>query len=163
MDFGSLSAPARRHPSLTFGLAGGSFALLFVLAASASELVDGGYVPSGPEAGLVVGGFVGGVLLTRVLWVRLDATRSPLRGAAVGALIGLLALPVPIYLLELGVVALDGPTFDSQLGANSWTTPLQYAFLLVATPLLLGAIGLFATRGGTVLVGGVTGYLLARR
>ena len=163
MGFRSLSVPARRHPSLTFGLVGGSFALLFVLTASARELVGGGYVPSGPEAGLVVGGFVGGVLLARLLWVRLDATRSPRRGAAVGALIGLLALPIPFYLLELGVVALDGPTFDSLSGANPWTTPLRYALLLVVTPLLLGALGLFVTRGGTVLLGAATGYLLARR
>lgn len=154
---------ARRHPSATFGVAGGVFALGFLLAASADRVTAGEYVPSGPEAVLVVGGVAGGALLARLLWGRLDAARSPLRGAAVGALVGLLALPVPFFLLELGLIAVDGVPFDPRPGAPPLPEALRYAFLLLATPLLLGAVGLIPTYAGTVVVGALTGYLLARR
>ena len=163
MAYWSPLPSARRHPSLTFGLSGGLFALLFVVAASARQLLDGQFAPSGPETGLVVGGFVGGALVARLLWARLDAPSSPLRGAAVGALIGLLALPVPMYVLELGVVAFDGIPFDPRPGATPWAQVARYAYLLLATPLILGAVGVFVTRGGTVVLGAATGYLLARR
>lgn len=163
MGYQLSAASARRHPSATFGLVGGSFALLFVLAASLRELLDGRYAPSSVEAALVGGGFVGGALLARLLWARLGGAESPLRGAAVGALIGLLALPVPMFLLELGVIALDGLPFDPRPGASPWMQAVSYAFVLVATPLALGALGIIPTRGGTILVGAVTGYLLARR
>ena len=169
MVHGSPLVAARRHPSLTFGVSGGAFALLFLLVASAPDLFRGDYAPSGVEAALIVGGFAGGFLLARALWARLDGARSPVRGAAVGGLIGLLALPVPMYLLELGAVALtglealNGVPLDPGSGAPSWMRAVEYAFLLLVTPLALGALGLIATRGGTVVVGAVTGYLLARR
>lgn len=163
MSYRVSAASARRHPSTAFGLAGGLFALLFVLAASLRELLDGRYAPSSVEGALVVGGFVGGALLARLLWRRLGGADSPLRGAAVGALIGLLALPVPMYLLELGVIAFEGLDFDPLPGASPWMRAAAYAFVLVATPLALGALGVIPTRGGTILVGAVTGYLLVRR
>ncbi|MFC4552737.1 MULTISPECIES: hypothetical protein [Halorussus] len=40
---------------------------------------------------------------------------------------------------------------------------LNNLLLLVAAPLVLGVIAIILTRGGTILVGAATGYLLARR
>ncbi len=40
---------------------------------------------------------------------------------------------------------------------------LSYGFLLLVTPLALGAVGIIVTRGRTIFVGATTGYLLARR
>ena len=156
---------ARRHPSLTFGISGALFTLLFVVTGSVRQLAEGGEFspPSSVEAVLVVGGFVGGALVSRVLWRRLGGAESPLRGALVGALIGLLALPVPMYLLEFTTVALEGIPFDPQPGMHPWRYALDYLFLLLAVPLVLGGLGVIVTRGGTVIVGALTGYLLARR
>ena len=156
---------ARRHPTSTFGLAGGAFALPLVAATSARQLAAGRGVsaPSGLEATLVVGGFVGAALVAQLLWARLGAAESPLRGTAVGGLIGLLALPGPMYLLEFTTLALDGIPFDPRPGATPWMQAGSYLFLLVAAPLVLGAIGITPTRGGTILVGAATGYVLARR
>lgn len=162
----SLPASARRHPSATFGAVGGLFALLFVLVASAPRVgpIPGGdYAFSQPEAVLVAGGFVGGALVSWALWTRLGGDRSPRRGAAVGALVGLLALPVPFYLLELALVAVDGVPFDPRPAATPAMRMAESVFLIVVTPLLLGTVGLVVTYGGTVIVGSVTGYLLARR
>ncbi|RDI71922.1 hypothetical protein [Halopelagius longus] len=155
---------ARQHPSLTFGVAGGTFAVLFVAVATAQRIASGeGYLPSGPEVLLVLGGFVGGALLARVLWTRLGGTESPLRGAVVGALVGLFAMPVPMYLLEFALVVVDGMPFEAVPGMSPWMQVGSDLLLLLATPLLLAAFGLVATYGGTVVVGAATGYLLARR
>ena len=154
-------AAARRHPSATFGLAGGLFALSYLLVASGWSFGD--RPPPRPEAVLVVGGFVGGALVSWALWTRLGAPDSPRRGAAVGSLVGLLALPVPFYLLELGVIAFDGPPFDPGPGASPWARAAEHPFPLLVTPVFLGVVGLAVTYGGTVIVGAATGHLLARR
>ncbi|MFC4552738.1 MULTISPECIES: hypothetical protein [Halorussus] len=62
---------------------------------------------------------VGTALVAGLLWTRLGAGESPLRGATVSGAFGLLALPVPIYLLEFATLALEGIPFDPLLG----TTP----------------------------------------
>lgn len=166
MNDWSLPTAARRHPSSAFGLAGGLFALALVAApASLRGLAAGGGLgsPSAVDALLVAGGFLGGALLARLLWTRLDGVRSPRRGAAVGALIGLLALPVPVYLLELGSVVAGGVPADLLPGTGSPRRAATYLLLLLVTPFLLGALAAVITRGGTVLVGAAVGYLLARR
>ncbi|SFH01319.1 hypothetical protein SAMN04488063_3590 [Halopelagius inordinatus] len=157
------SETARRHPSLTFGLAGGTFALVFVAWATVTQSADGGYLPSGPEVLLVLGGFVGGAVVARLLWTRLDGADSPLRGVAVGALIGLLAMPVPMYLLEFVLVAVDGVPFEASPEASPWMQAGSDLLLLLVTPLFLAVLGLVVTYGATVVVGAATGYLLARR
>ncbi|MFC6827213.1 hypothetical protein [Halopelagius fulvigenes] len=161
----SPSKTARRHPSLTFGLAGGLFAFLFVAWATLEQLADGpgGYAPSGPGVIIVLGGFVGGALLARLLWTRLGAAKSPVKGTVVGALIGLLAMPVPMYLLEFALVVVDGMPFEAVPGMSPWMRVGSDLLLLLATPLLLAVFGLIVTYGGTVVVGAATGYLLARR
>ncbi|ELZ34540.1 hypothetical protein C474_02506 [Halogeometricum pallidum JCM 14848] len=53
----------RRHPTATFGIIGGLFALAFFLAVSTRELLSGTSVPSVGEAIIVVGGFAGGFAL----------------------------------------------------------------------------------------------------
>ncbi|ESP88385.1 hypothetical protein [Candidatus Halobonum tyrrellensis] len=161
MDLHSLPAAVRRHPSATFGVVGGLFALAYLLAASDGPVDD--RLPVGPEAFLVVGGFLGGALVSWALWGRLGAADSPRRGAAAGALVGLLALPVPFYLLELGVIAFEGSLFDPGPGSSPLARAAEHLFLLVGTPLLLGAFGLVVTCGGTVVAGAAAGYLLARR
>lgn len=102
-----LAAAARWHPSATFGLVGGQFALPSILTASDGPIGD--RLPTEPETIPVVGGVVGGALVSWALRTRLGATDSPRRGAVVGAPAGPLALPVPFPLLELAVLALDGP------------------------------------------------------
>ncbi|ELZ31082.1 hypothetical protein C474_09614 [Halogeometricum pallidum JCM 14848] len=160
----SPSQTARRRPSVTFGVAGGVSALVFVAVATAQRAAGGGgYLPSGPEMLIVGGGALGGALLARVLWTRLGGAKSPLRGAAVGALVGLLAMPVPMYLLEFALVVVDGMPFEAVPGVSPWMQVGSDLLLLLVTPLLLAAFGLVVTYGGTVVVGAVTGYLLAGR
>ncbi|WP_353633296.1 hypothetical protein ABSL23_00810 (plasmid) [Halobacterium sp. NMX12-1] len=155
---------ARRNPAWTFAVTGGGFALAFVLLAPVRAFLAGrGFAP---PAGLlwlfVVGGFLGGYLLARLFWGRLDGARSPSRGTLVGALVGLLALPVPFYVLELALVVARGNPFEPVAGASPLVQALSDLLLFVLTPILLGALGLIPTYGGTVLVGALVGYLLAR-
>jgi hypothetical protein len=156
-------AVARRHPVGTFGVAGGVFALLFILAAPVRSLLAGrGFtLPSGILWLFVVGGLLGGALLAWLLWERLGGGGSPPRGATVGALVGLLALPVPFYVLELALVAVSGIPFEPQPGASPLVQALTDLVLLLVVPVFLGALGLLPTFGGTVVVGALVGYVLA--
>ncbi|MCD2200613.1 MULTISPECIES: hypothetical protein [unclassified Halobacterium] len=153
----------RRHPVLTFGAAGGGFALLFVLLEPIRSVLSGQGLPlpSGSLWLLVVGGFLGGSLLAWLLWERLGGEWSPIRGTAVGALVGLLALPVPFYVLEIALVVLGENVFEPLPGASPVVQLLSDSLLFLLTPLLLGALGLIPTYGGTVVVGALVGYLLA--
>ncbi|ELZ65687.1 hypothetical protein C5B91_08600 [Haloferax sp. Atlit-10N] len=158
-----LLAAARRRPSMTFALAGGAFALWYVLADPVVALLTGGdpAVPSGPMVVLVAGGFLGGGLLASLLWRRLGGANSRVRGALVGGLVGLLALPVPMYLLELAVVVMEGSPFEASAGAGPVSALVETVILFLVVPLLLGALGVIATLGGTVVVGAATGLVLA--
>ncbi|WP_226012181.1 hypothetical protein [Halomicrobium salinisoli] len=155
---------ARQYPAPTFGLAGGGFALVFILVGPVRSWIAGrGFTPpSGLLWLFVVGGVLGGSLLASLLWERLGGERSSRRGAVVGALVGLLALPVPFYVLELALVAAEGVPFEPLPGASPLVQALSALLLLVVTPLFLGALGLLPTYGGTVLIGALVGYLLAR-
>ncbi|WP_122089193.1 hypothetical protein [Halalkalicoccus subterraneus] len=157
-------AVARWHPVRTFGATGGVFALLFILTESVQNLLAGrGFsLPSGFLWLFVVGGVLGGALLAWLLWERLGAERSPRRGAAVGALVGFLALPVPFYILELALVVAQGIPFEPQPGVSPLVQLLTDFVLLPLVPLFLGALGLLPTYGGTVVIGALVGYLLAR-
>ncbi|ELZ55977.1 MULTISPECIES: hypothetical protein [unclassified Haloferax] len=159
----SVLAAARRRPSLTFALAGGAFALWYVLAEPVVALLTGGdpAVPSGPMAVLVAGGFLGGGLLASLLWRRLGGPNSRVRGALVGGLVGLLALPVPMYLLEFAVVVMEGSPFEAPVGMGPMAALARGVVLFLVVPLLLGALGVIATLGGTVVVGAATGLALA--
>lgn len=155
---------ARGNPALTFGIAGGGFALLYILSEPIQGVLAGrGFTP--PSAFLllfVVGGFLGGALVARLLWGRLDGERSPVRGAGVGALVGLLALPVLFYVLELALVAVDGNPFEPIPGASPGIQLGSDLLMFLLAPLFLGALGLIVTYGATVGVGALVGYLLAR-
>ncbi|GGL54444.1 hypothetical protein [Halocalculus aciditolerans] len=159
------SAVARRRPELAFGLAGGAFALLFVLTDAARGLLAGEPVtpPSGTLWLLVLGGFAGGALLAALLWRRLGGARSRGRGVVVGALVGLLALPVPFYILEVGVLLVSGNPFGPHPGGLTPLVVLSDAAAFLVVPLFLGALGLIPTYGGTVVVGAAVGLLLAWR
>ncbi|REA02115.1 hypothetical protein DEQ92_14555 [Haloferax sp. Atlit-6N] len=158
-----LLAAARRRPSMTFALAGGAFALWYVLADPVVALLTGGdpAAPAAPMAVLVAGGFLGGGLLASLLWRRLGGANSRVRGALVGGLVGLLALPVPMYLLELAVVVSAGNPFEASPGAGAVSALVETVLLFLVVPLLLGALGVIATLGGTVVVGAATGLALA--
>ncbi len=149
---------------LTFGFAGGGFALLFILVAPVQNLLAGrGFSPpSGLLWLFVVGGALGGALLASLLWRRLGGEGSPRRGAAVGALVGLLALPVPFYIFEIALVVVRGVPFESQPGASPVVQLLTDTVLLLVVPLFLGALGLLPTFGTTVVIGAIVGYVLAR-
>ncbi|MBC9986879.1 hypothetical protein E4P24_10970 [Haloferax sp. AS1] len=163
MPRSSVLAAARRRPSLTFALAAGAFALWYVLAEPVVALLTGGdrAVPSGPMAVLVAGGFLGGGLLASLLWRRLGGPTSRPRGALVGGLVGLLALPVPMYLLELAVVVMEGSPFEAPVGMGPVAALARSVALFLVVPLFLGALGVIATLGGTIVVGAATGLALA--
>jgi hypothetical protein len=160
----SAADAARRNPALTFGVAGAGFALAFVLSEPVLDAVAGrGFAAPSPFLSLfVVGGFLGGAFVARLLWGRLDGDRSPVRGAGVGALVGLLALPVLFYGLELALVVVDGNPFEPLPGASPGVQLGSDLLMFLLAPLLLGALGLVVTYGGTVIVGACVGYLLAR-
>jgi len=155
----------RRHPALTFGAAGGGFALLFVLSAPVRALLAGqGFAaPPGLSWLLVAGGFLGGAALARLLWGRLGGEESPARGALVGGVVGLLALPVPFYLFELGLVLVGEGVFEPLPNASPVMQLLSDLLLFLFVPIFLGALGLIPTYGGTVVVGALVGSLLAQR
>ncbi|CQH63445.1 uncharacterized protein HHUB_4083 (plasmid) [Halobacterium hubeiense] len=155
---------ARRNPAWTFGLTGGGFALAFILLAPVRAFLAGrGFSPPPGLLWLfVVGGFLGGYLLARLLWGRLGGAGSPSRGTLVGALVGLLSLPVPFYALEVAVVVARGNPFEPVAGASPFVQALSDLLLFVLTPILLGVLGLIPTYGSTVALGAFVGYLLAR-
>ncbi|KKF39466.1 hypothetical protein FK85_28350 [Halorubrum saccharovorum] len=155
---------ARRHPALTFGMAGGGFALLYILSEPVLDAL-GGQEFTAPSAFLllfVVGGFLGGALVAWLLWERLGGERSPIRGAGIGALVGLLAMPVVFYFLELALVVVDGNPFEPLPGATPGIQLGSDLLMFLLAPLLLGALGVIVTYGGTVIVGALVGFLLAR-
>lgn len=153
----------RRHPVLTFGVAGGGFGLMFILAAPIRSWLAGqGFtLPTGTLWVLVVGGFLGGSLLAWLLWERLGGERSSFRGTVVGVLVGLLALPVPFYIIEIVLILMGENLFDPLPEASPVVQLLSDLLLFLLTPLLLGAIALIPTYGGTILLGALVGYLLA--
>ncbi len=65
-----------------------------------------------------------------------------------------------MFIMVFAGAAMAGVPTDVPPGA---TGVLEYLFLLLATPLVLGALGFVLTYGGTVVAGAATGYLLARR
>nr|WP_272931434.1 hypothetical protein [Halobacterium noricense] len=149
---------------MTFGCAGGVFALLFLFAAPVGDFLAGRAFspPSGLLWLFVVGGLLGGGLLAQLLWGRLGGARSPRRGAAVGGLVGLLALPVPFYVLELAYLAVRGNPFEGESGASPIVQALTDLLSFIFVPLFLGALGALVTFGSTVVVGALVGYVLAR-
>ncbi|MFC4447704.1 hypothetical protein [Halorussus aquaticus] len=160
----TLVKKVRRNPVLTFGVTGGGFGLLFVLAAPIRGWLAGrGFtLPTGSLWLLVVGGFLGGSLLAWLLWELLGGERSSVRGTVTGALVGLLALPVPFYLIEIALVVTGENLFEPLPEASPVVRLLSDLLLFLLTPLLLGAIGLIPTYGGTIILGALVGYLLAR-
>lgn len=153
----------RRSPVLTFGGAGGGFALLFILSDSIRGFLAGqGFLlPSSLLWLFVVGGFLGGTLFAWLLWGRLGGNRSPRRGAGVGALIGLLSLPVPFYVLEIALIVAQGNPFEPLPGASPLVQALSDLALFLLTPIILGALGLIPTYGGAIVLGAIVGYILA--
>jgi hypothetical protein len=158
-----LLTSVRSHSVLAFGVAGGGFGLLFILAAPIRSWFAGqGFtLPTGSLWVFVAGGFIGGSLLAWLLWERLGGARSSIRGTAVGALVGLLALPVPFYMIEIVLVVSGETLFESLPGASPVVQLLSDLLLFLLTPLLLGTIGLIPTYGGTIVLGGLVGFLLA--
>ncbi|WP_237560336.1 hypothetical protein [Halolamina sediminis] len=109
----------------------------------------------------VVGGFFGRAALARLLWGRLGGEKSPTRGALVSALVGLLALPVPFYLFELGLVLVGEGVFEPLPNASPVMQLLSDLLLFLFVPIFLDALGLIPTYGGTVVVGALVDALLA--
>lgn len=111
---------AGQHPELSFGVGGGAFARLIFMVGPVQRLLAGRgiFLPSGQLWKLVVEGVIGRYLLAWMLWWQLGAERSPRRGASVGALSGLLALPVPFFVIELFVIAFSGIPFEPIPGAS---------------------------------------------
>lgn len=153
----------RRDPVVAFGAAGGGFALLFILSNSIQTFLAGQGFPM-PDRLLwlfVVGGTLGGALLAWLLWGRLGGGRSRRRGAGVGALIGLLSLPVPFYILEIALIVVQGNPFEPLPGASPIVQALSDLALFLLTPIFLGVLGLIPTYGGTIVLGALVGILLA--
>jgi len=66
-----------------------------------------------------------------------------------------------MYLLELAVVVMEGSPFEAPVGMGPVAALARSVALFLVAPLFLGALGVIATLGGTVVVGAATGLVLA--
>ena len=66
-----------------------------------------------------------------------------------------------MYLLELAVVVMEGSPFEAPVGMGPVAALARSVALFLVVPLFLGALGVIATLGGTVVVGAATGLVLA--
>lgn len=149
-----------------------AYVLAGLLGGMVAGYLRGDSMRAGAYAGGTVG-IIGGIvtlLATSVVYAGVGAWAIPIAGLVFvipgivgGALIGLLALPVPFYLAKAVVIPFAGNPFGQQLSSVTWMQALSYVFLVLVTPLAIGAIAIVVTRGGTILVGATTGYLFARR